>query len=682
VTPRSTRLLRRGLLGLFLAVVLSVAWTLRRPARARTQAGTSPTPTPSLAGSAPQNTRQENMVYKQFKGERESFLLKARTWLGQEQEMRFQGVEVTLSYVARGKPGQAVISSDECTYEPTPQRALFKGNVVVRTEDGFELKTQSLLYRGDKGIARTEDPAEFQRKDLSGSSTGFIYQAEERRLELLADAVIHIRDPDKPETEIRSRRAIAERDQGLLRFEENVEVTQGKDHLKADRLNVNIGEDDVVYRIQAVDGVELKTAGDLPGATVASGGRGPRILLCKKLDVFFRPDKTISEAVAGPDADLTILPGPGEQPERRRLKGRILTFRFDEKGRLQEVQGQKDSFFSAEALPPATAVPRTLTCQSFVARLDPETGQADTIEFTRDLEFIEGTQKATAQKGWYEGATGKLILKEGPQILDGDRGWRLAAQAIDVFSRSGDIEARHNVRNTMRSERTEGQRGFLSGPDAVATCRSFAYDGRSKTAHYREDALLRSGKDEVRAAEIRVQELDGGKRRLEAQGTVSSLLHPANADASRKSAAAKKSAATPEREAAPVEAHAQTMQYDETAAQVVYRGEVLIRQGDIETKSPEATLTLTPDGSGLETLVAGEPVDVKQGTRTAFGSRGTYTPDDEVMVLVGDKVTLKDPTQEVQGRSLTFHVGDDRIMVDGREEVRTEAVFKKESPKP
>ena len=32
---------------------------------------------------------------------------------------------------------------------------------------------------------------------------------------------------------------------------------------------------------------------------------------------------------------------------------------------------------------------------------------------------------------------------------------------------------------------------------------------------------------------------------------------------------------------------------------------------------------------------------------------------------------LQDPQQKVQGRSLTFHVGDDRILVDGQEQVRT-----------
>jgi hypothetical protein len=40
---------------------------------------------------------------------------------------------------------------------------------------------------------------------------------------------------------------------------------------------------------------------------------------------------------------------------------------------------------------------------------------------------------------------------------------------------------------------------------------------------------------------------------------------------------------------------------------------------------------------------------------------------------------LKDPKQQVEGRSLTFHVGDERILVDGREEIRTQMIIKQES---
>jgi lipopolysaccharide transport protein LptA len=125
------------------------------------------------------------------------------------------------------------------------------------------------------------------------------------------------------------------------------------------------------------------------------------------------------------------------------------------------------------------------------------------------------------------------------------------------------------------------------------------------------------------------------------------------------------------------------MVYEESANRIVYTGDVEIRQGDILTRSPEAIVTLTKDGGAVDRLLAGEPVEVQQGVRRATGQRGTYTPASETLVLVGEKVVLQDVDRRLEGRILTFEVGSDRIRVDGREEVRTEAVFKKkEPPKP
>jgi lipopolysaccharide export system protein LptA len=98
------------------------------------------------------------------------------------------------------------------------------------------------------------------------------------------------------------------------------------------------------------------------------------------------------------------------------------------------------------------------------------------------------------------------------------------------------------------------------------------------------------------------------------------------------------------------------------------------------TLSPEAVVTLTKDGGDVEKLVAGEPVEVRQGARRANGKQGTYTPGNETLVLVGEPVVLHDEDRRAEGRILVFEVGSDRIRVDGREEVRTEAVFRRKEP--
>jgi lipopolysaccharide transport protein LptA len=499
-----------------------------------------------------------------------------------------------------------------------------------------------------------------------------VYTAEEGKLELPADVVMRLHDPDNAPMEIRSGSAVMERDQSAARFAGGVTVTQAGDSLKSGRLEMRFaGDEHVVERVEAEEDVVMRTTGNaVPGAKGFPGGSGPREVRGKKLAMAFHPDRTLKEVLAGPDGELTVLSSPPDPPEKRKLQARFLTFLFDDQGRLQEVQAQKDAAFEGTPLPPSKAPARKVVSQNFVAKMDTATGNAREIEFSRDVVFTEGRRRASAQKGWYDGAKSLLILKEDPQIVDEEQGSELKAQAIDVTTGSGDIAARHGVRHLLH-RKGEGRPGLLVGKDepAIMTSRFFDYTAATRTAKYREEALLRSGKDEVRAREIRLQEGEGGKRRLEAVGSVVSLLNPRGQDKAGKPAAG-------------VEGRAKEMVYDEAKNTVSYKGDVVIRQGDIQTKSPEATLTLTPDGGGIQQLVAGDPVEVRQGKRTAAGAKGTYTPQDEKMVLEGEKVTLQDGGRQVEGRSLTFRVGDDSILVDGQQLVRTETVIRKEPPRP
>ena len=113
----------------------------------------------------------------------------------------------------------------------------------MTTEDGLELHTESLLYRGDKQLAKSDVPVQFKRKDVSGTSTGMIYEAQEGRLELLADVTLRIQDEGNPPTDITADHALLVRPEGNMRFEGNVKLTRPGDVLTADRFEVDFGSD-------------------------------------------------------------------------------------------------------------------------------------------------------------------------------------------------------------------------------------------------------------------------------------------------------------------------------------------------------------------------------------------------------------------------------------------------------
>ena len=669
MTPATTRGLQRGLLVLVAGVIAAVAWSIRKPA---------PSPSVSLppeAATGAAGTSVGELVLRRFKGEHEGFVLKAKKTLSQEgAETRFQGVDVEVHYVARGEPGTAHITADECRYTPAGERAVFQGAVRVVTEDGFELESESLLYRGDKGLVKTADAVRFKRKNVSGTSTGMEYRAEGGEARLLADAFVRIAAESGPATEIRSERAAAGRDEAILRFEENVRVVQGDDTLTAGKLAVNLNPElTAAYRAVASGDAVLRTSGTtpLPGAKGTPQARGPRVLKGGRLDVWFRDDHSLKEATAAPDAELVLMPGPREARETRRVKARVLAFRFDEQGRLAEMQARKDALATVEPLHGPKEQVRSVSAGNLVAQLDPETGEARTIDFETRVVFKDGTRSARARNARFEGARDTLVLTGNPQLSDTADGSVLKANTIEIVSNTGDVAARDQVRHTRPARTSGGGGGFLSSDTAptVIVADRFDYASKTKRAVYESGALLRSGKDEVRAQTLVLEETAPENRRMTASGDVVSLLHNRPKEPIDKPPA-------------PIEGRAAQMVYEEALRQIVYEGEVTLRQGDIKTKSPKATVTLAGDGRSVQTLVAGEPVEVEQGVRRATGTRGTYTPENETMVLVGEKVTLKDPGQQLEGRTLTFHVGDDRILVDGQEQVRTEAVIRRQPKSP
>src|SRR5262249_25739405 len=259
-------------------------------------------------------------------------------------------------------------------------------------------------------------------------------------------------------------------------------------------------------------------------------------------------------------------------------------------------------------------------------------------------------------------------VTEDPVVIDEEQGTELRAQAIDIQTELGDIKAREDVHHVLRGK-SAVRTGLLGSAEepTVITSGTLDYTAKTKRARYERGTLLRSGKDEIRAGGITIEERPDGKRRLDATARVTTRMQPKGASAGQ----------TP----ATVEARAADMTYDEASNQIVYSGAVASRRGDLVPKSPRATRALNPDGGSIKTLEAGEPVEVQQAGRRATGTKGTYTPSTETMVLVGDNVMLSDPSGQVQGRSLTFHVGDERVLVDGREEIRTRMVIKQEPKK-
>lgn len=670
-----TKLVRRGLLALLLVVGGAVAWSLRRPP--------TPAPSPRPSASPGQGTTVSDMTFLRFKEGERDVSIQARAMTGREGEStRFSDVEVGVPFVARGRPSTATILADECLYQPTPLRASFRGNVRVRTDDGFELESDSLKYWAAEGRMFSRDPVRFRRGRASGTARGMDYRQGEG-LALNADVKLRFESDTAPPTDVEAAASNASPDERVVDLLGGVVVRQGSRELRSRNLQVHLDEDlQEIERAVATEDVDLRTrdtgatAGSLEAAAPA-GEERQRRLRCRRLDMAFRPGGVLQEAACDGQATLEVSPGPREPRETQRIAAPRLRFQFDEQGRLVSLRGLpgagagRGTVVTTEPAPGSVGVPRRIQADAFEAQLDPEAGGLRAATFEGAFAFSEPGRRAWAQRAVFDDGPGQVILSGGdPRLEDDSQGGELRGKQIVIGTRSRAVSASGSVRHTIPPAAKGAASSPLSGEEpTVVVCRRFDYDPTARRARYEDNAVMRSGADEIRASSIVVEEPAEGRRRLAASGGVSSTLHPKT----------KQGASRP---AAPVGARSREMTWEESERRVVYSGDVELRQGDLLTKSPEAVVRLRAEDGAMERLVAGSPVEVRQGARVARGERATYTPADETVVLVGEKVVLQEGDRRLEGRVLTFQSGSDRIRVDGREEVRSEAVFRKQPPKP
>ena len=650
-----------------LVLVVSVGWLLSgRPRPGEEAPEESATPVQL-------RTRMQELVHRVFVEGREDLEVRAER-MREADAGRFQleVVEADFPYMSEGREVRGSIRADECLYVPGQQQAYFKGDVRLRTEDGFELDTDALTWRGAEARALTGRPVQFRRGPLAGSATGMSYSAKDARVVLPSDVWLRVERESEPPVDVVSESAVLDERSGELIFEGAVRVTQLDDELLSEQLTLS-GWRGGVDRARAVGDVRLTLGPDSassPGSGPLVAKGGPRHLEAHQLDLDFQEGRLRGAVASGP-ARLEVLPGPGEAPERRSIRAQVLIFTFDAEGRVTELQTQRRRLEATRveivSLVDETRPAHSLTCSALVARFDPATGLVRSASFLRDVVFEQGARRATSERADYDGASETLTLTEQPRLVDDEQRSRLEARQIDIHPTTANAAARHDVRHTLERGLSRAGGGVVGGEGepVVFAARLFDWDAARRTARYRgtpsgAPALLRSGRDEIRAPLIEVRDHGDGDSSLEASGGVTALLHTRPGEQGGEGTA--------------IDASADSMLYEERQHHVVYRGSVRLAQGPIVTRSPEATLRLA-EGGQIESLLAGEPVEIVEGERKVNGERAHYTPGTETVVVEGERVVFTDPGRQIEGRRLQFRVADETLEVGSEQQARTTTVF-------
>ena len=145
-----------------------------------------------------------------------------------------------VTYLPDGKE-ESKLAADRGVYAQQQGQVECTGNVKLVNDDGAEITTQLLRYDQNNEVASTDQPVQFKRGEVSGTSVGGIYYVKTKIVDLLKDAHLikqpTAKDKNKLPVELTGQRVIYDALAGLARVSGGGTLTQGGQTAKADNLN-------------------------------------------------------------------------------------------------------------------------------------------------------------------------------------------------------------------------------------------------------------------------------------------------------------------------------------------------------------------------------------------------------------------------------------------------------------
>ena len=472
------------------------------------------------------------------------------------------------------------------------------------------------------------------------------------------------------------------------------------------------------YRGDNLDGTELAD-----GAEVQFFGRGgaPGARIAGRvMDVTLEPDGIgISELNARESVVVTLPRTEGGVTQEIRAETFTVTgspgagltdARFD---RAVEY-GERRS--GADGKEPTV---RTTRSQRLEATLAEGLAGLEVARFVGDVLLEDGNVTGKADVARYALNSDTFVLEtlgtEGarPEVID-KRG-SVRADSITINLEGPTIGAQGDVRSILTTTESDGQRGgvddsstegkvrrpglLAAGPPTLVTAGSLSYDAATSVATYAQGARLWQGDTEFQGDTIVLDEVSGD---ISADGMIrtSSIMIQNNDE-------------TKEPEESTTTGVAESVHYDEALQRARYTtathwggealchatgtwesstSELLGPRGDL--KATTIDVYLKEDAKTLDRLEAEGTVTLELSGRWVSGTTLTYYDTDgryemegrpvriieEIDDLQGTEVegsaglapAAENMCRETTGRTLTFFITEDAVLVDGQSETRTE----------
>jgi len=591
---------------------------------------------------------------------RTAWTLKAAESIGRtESAQQFRDVEIRFDAGEEKVP--VVVTADHCEIQKDSSVYL-EGNVVVRDHTSLRLEAETLNFQRSPDRAWSTEPVRYFRRGLTGSAGSMSYTLQDGALELEGGVAATFREEGDAPLRIESQRASMRRRRHFVQFVDEVRVRQSNRALDCNDLQVYLDEENEnVERMEAYEGVDLRmdvaeSETDESSSGSLSSEAGTKRLLTEKLEAFFRPGGEDLERVRALNGGRLVmkLPEGSREGYHKDLEGYTLVFEFDEEGRLDVLRGRGGVTLVLTPVASAEAK-KIVNARQLEAFFDPVSGDLREAICERAVTFEQGDVRATAEKGTFHNLESRLVLEEGPRLWDQKAS--LEARVIEIDVVSGDVEGTGNVRSTSRD--SSGSAGLFpseSDEPVYFVSKRLRYERATDTAVYTGEARAIQGQNRIEAGRIRLLR-GAGELSAENRVRTSFLQKP--------------------KEGAPeiTVTDADTFLYRSKEERLQYRGGVAMRSKEMTLKGKTVDVLLEPDSREVREVSAEGEVSIETPDGKAAGDYAKYLPEQESMTVLGEGARLENAGKLTEGKQLTFFLGDDRILVDGREQTRTKTTY-------
>jgi lipopolysaccharide export system protein LptA len=252
-------------------------------------------------------------------------------------------VDLTIFNIEKGKNYR--ILSDRGVYPRDQSQITVSGNVKVRSSDGLEVRTELVIYEKQSEIVRTEVPVQFSHGEISGSSVGAVLRANDHVLTLNQSARVINADPDPNKkdahpVEIRGDRAEYVEIYGTVKFEGNVNITQGERQGRAD-----LATGFVIPKTKKLERIEARGNSRLESREKGKASEAQS----RDMDFFFDEERRMKNSAAFGDARVRSL--EPDSPREITAERIDIIYKPNEKGSvMQLINAQGRAVMRLEAI--------------------------------------------------------------------------------------------------------------------------------------------------------------------------------------------------------------------------------------------------------------------------------------------------------------------------------------------